>query len=53
MFVRTAEMWQAVAPMFERNSGTFDRGAALRLCQGHEFARKCAKVVRRCAHVLE
>jgi hypothetical protein len=27
-------MWQAVAPTFERNSGTFDRRAALRLCQG-------------------
>jgi hypothetical protein len=54
MFVRTdAEMLQAVARAFERNVYTFDRRAALRLCQGHEFARRRAKVVRRGAHVLE
>jgi hypothetical protein len=52
-FVRTAEMWQAVAPTFERNASTFDCRAALRLCQGHEFVRRRTKVVCRCAHVLE
>jgi hypothetical protein len=35
MFVRTdAEMWQAVAHAFERNAGTFDLRAALRLLSG-------------------
>jgi hypothetical protein len=54
MFIRTdAEMWQAVARAFERNTGMFDRRAALRLCQGLEFARRRATGVRRCANVLE
>jgi hypothetical protein len=35
MFVRTdAEMWQAIARTFERNTGTFERRAALCSCQG-------------------
>jgi hypothetical protein len=54
MFVHTdAETWQAIAPTFERNTGNFELRAALRLCQGLEFARKFAKGVRRCANVLE
>jgi hypothetical protein len=48
-----AEMWQVVARAFERNIGTFDRRAALRLCQGLEFARRRATSVRRCTNVLE
>jgi hypothetical protein len=41
------------AGAFERNTGTFNHRATLRLCQGLEFARRHAIGVRRCVNVLE